>query len=115
MIRRGIVGGVALAILILIIVLIVKGCSGGTDVIAGKWDVDGITFYEFNGKGNGALILPNSTYGFTYEIETNQLIIDYKDDSLHDGSYTFEINGDKLTLIGGEGTVGGTYALTKMP
>ena len=41
MIRRGIVGGVALAILILIIVLIVKGCSGGTDVIAGKWDVDG--------------------------------------------------------------------------
>ena len=114
MIRRGIVGGVALAILILIIVLIVKGCSGGTDALAGKWDVDGVTFYEFNGKGKGALILPNSTYDFTYEIEENQLIIDYKDDSVHDGSYTFEVNDDKLILIGGEGTVGGTYELTKV-
>ena len=114
MIQRGIVGLVALAILILIIVLIIKGCSGSSDALAGKWDVDGTTLYEFDGDGKGALILPNSTYDFTYEIEDNQLIIDYKDDSVHDGSYTFEVNGEKLTLFGGEGTVGGTYELTKV-
>ena len=62
MIKRGIVGLVALAILILIIVLIVKGCSGSSDALAGKWDLDGTTAYEFSGDGNGALLLPNVTY-----------------------------------------------------
>lgn len=114
MIKRGIVGLVALGILILIIVLICKGCSGGSDVLAGKWDVDGTTFYEFDGDGKGALILPSSTYEFTYEIENDQIHIDYKNESVHDGSYTFTVVNDKLTLVGGEGTIGGTYELTKV-
>lgn len=114
MIKRGIVGLVALAILILIIVLIVKGCSGSSDALAGKWDVDGTTFYEFDGDGKGALILPSKTYDFTYKIDNDQLHIDYVSESVHDGSYTFKINGNKLTLIGGEGTIGGTYELTKV-
>ena len=66
MLRRGSVGAVVLAVLILIIVLIVKGCSGGTDVLKGKWDLDGTTAYEFSGDGNGVLLLPNVTYDFTY-------------------------------------------------
>ena len=114
MIQRGIVGLVALAILILIIVLIVKGCSGSSDVLAGKWDVDGTTFYEFDGDGKGALILPSKTYDFTYKIDNDQIHIDYENESVHDGSYTFKIDGNKLTLIGGEGTIGGTYELTKV-
>lgn len=114
MIQRSILASVLLAILILIIVLIFKGCSGDTDVIAGKWDVDGTTSYEFDGDGKGALILPSTTYEFSYNINEDQLHIDYKDESVHDGSYTFTVDGDKLTLVGGEGTIGGTYELTKI-
>ena len=114
MIQRGIVGLVALGILILIIVLICKGCSGGSDVLAGKWDVDGTTFYEFDGDGKGALILPSKTYDFTYKIDNDQIHIDYKNESVHDGSYTFTVVNDKLTLVGGAGTIGGTYELTKV-
>ena len=114
MIQRGIVGLVALGILILIIVLICKGCSGGSDVLAGKWDVDGTTFYEFDGDGKGALILPSKTYDFTYKIDNDQIHIDYENESVHDGSYTFKIDGNKLTLVGGEGTIGGTYEVTKV-
>lgn len=114
MIQRGIIGLVALAILILIIVLIVKGCSGSSDALAGKWDVDGTTFYEFDGDGAGTMILPNTTYEFSYKVKDDQLQIDYEDVSLTDGTYTFTVEDSKLTLIGGEGTVGGTYTLTKV-
>lgn len=114
MIKRGIVGLVALGILILIIVLICKGCSGGSDVLAGKWNVDCTTFYEFDGDGKGALILPSKTYDFAYKIDNDQIHIDYENESVHDGSYTFKIDGNKLTLVGGEGTIGGTYELTKV-
>ena len=114
LLRRGAVGALSLGILILIIVLIVKGCSGGTDVLKGKWDLDGTTAYEFSGDGNGALLLPNATYEFTYEIKKDQVSIDYENESVRDGAYTFSVDKDKLTLIGGEGTVGGTYTLTRV-
>ena len=114
MLRQGAVGIVALGILILIIVLIVRGCSGGPDVLKGKWDLDGTTAYEFSGDGNGALILPNVTYEFTYEIKKDQISIDYENDSVRDGTYTFSVEDNTLTLIGGEGTVGGTYTLTRV-
>ena len=114
MLRQGAIGIVALGILILIIVLIVKGCSGGTDVLKGKWDLDGTTAYEFSGDGNGALLLPNVTYDFTYTIKDDQISIDYENESVRDGTYTFSVEEDKLTLIGGEGTVGGTYTLTRV-
>ena len=114
MLRQGAVGIAIVAVLILIIVLIVKGCSGGTDVLKGKWDLDGTTAYEFSGDGSGALLLPNVTYEFTYEIKKDQVSIDYENESVRDGAYTFSVDKDKLTLIGGEGTVGGTYTLTRV-
>ena len=114
LIRQGAVGVAILGLLILIIVLIVKGCSGGTDVLKGKWNLDGTTAYEFSGDGNGALLLPNVTYEFTYEIKKDKISIDYENESVRDGTYTFSVDEDKLTLIGGEGTVGGTYTLTRV-
>lgn len=114
MLRQGAVGIAILAVLILIIVLIVKGCSGGTDVLKGKWDLDGTTAYEFSGEGTGALLLPNVTYDFTYTIKDDQISIDYENESVRDGTYTFSVEEDKLTLFGGEGTVGGTYTLTRV-
>nr|WP_283242222.1 DUF5640 domain-containing protein [Jutongia hominis] len=53
--------------------MICKGCSGRTDALAGKWDFDGTTAYEFDGKGSGAMLLILADYDFTYEIKDNQL------------------------------------------
>ena len=48
-----------------------------------------------------------------YKIKKDQISIDYENESVRDGTYTFSVDKDKLTLIGGEGTVGGTYTLTR--
>ena len=47
-------------------------------------------------------------------IKDDQISIDYENESVRDGTYTFSLEKDKLTLIGGEGTVGGTYTLTRV-
>lgn len=57
-----------LLFVVLIIVLICKGCSGRTDALAGKWDFDGTTAYEFDGKGSGAMLLTLADYDFTERI-----------------------------------------------
>ena len=104
---------ITLLLLLMPVMLLCQGCSGSTDVLKGKWDLDGTTAYEFSGDGNGALLLPNVTYEFTYKIKKDQISIDYENESVRDGAYTFSVDKDKLTLIGGEGTVGGTYTLTR--
>ena len=88
--------------------------TAGVPFLKGKWDLDGTTAYEFSGDGNGALLLPNVTYEFTYEIKKDQISIDYENESVRDGTYTFTVEDNTLTLIGGEGTaeVGKVYELT---
>lgn len=113
--RRMLIGGasVLLIVIIVAIILIVKGCSGATDALAGTWDLDSNTTYEFDGKGSGAMALPSISYDFTYKIDGNTLVIDYSNESVHDSTYEFTVDGDILTMVGGEGTVGGTYKLTR--
>ena len=113
--RRILFGGAAavLIVIVVVIVLIVKGCSGRTDVLAGTWDFDGTTTYSFDGEGSGAMVLPSISYDFTYTIDGNKLVIDYINESVHDSPYEFAVDGDILTMVGGEGTVGGTYKLTR--
>lgn len=108
-------GGAAavLIVIVVVIVLIVKGCSGRTDVLAGTWDFDGTTTYSFDGEGSGAMVLPSISYDFTYTIDGNKLVIDYINESVHDSPYEFAVDGDILTMVGGEGKVGGTYKLTR--
>lgn len=65
-------------------------------------------------KGSGAMLLTLADYDFTYEIKDNQLYIDFVNESAHDATYEFSVKGDTLILIGGEGTIGGTYELTKV-
>lgn len=113
--RTVIVSLLALLFVVLIIVLICKGCSGRTDALAGTWDFDGTTTYEFDGNGTGAMVLPSISYDFTYTIDGNKLVIDYSNESVHDSTYEFTVDGDILTMVGGEGTVGGTYELKKVP
>ena len=90
-----------------------KGCSGGTDALVGTWEFDGTTTYSFDGSGSGAMELPSISYDFTYTIDGNKLMIDYANESVRDSEYEFTVDGNTLTLIGGEGTVGGTYELKR--
>ena len=66
----------------------------------------------------GGILLLSFNYG-CYRgagkvIKKDQVSIDYENKSVRDGTYTFSVDKDKLTLIGGEGTVGGTYTLTRV-
>ena len=113
-IQRRIAAGVAFAILILIIVLIAKGCSGSKNDIVGTWSLDNLTVYHFEKDSTGAMLLSNSRYDYSFKVKGENLHIDYKDDILVDGSYLFTVEGDTLILIGGEGTSGATYELTRV-
>ena len=112
--RRILFGGfvVALAAFVLMIVLLAKSYFG-SDVLTGSWNYDGNTIYQFDGKGNGAMILPSAIYDFTYNIDGDQIRIDFKNETVHDGTYTFTVTGNKLIIVGGEGTISGTYELAK--
>ena len=63
-------------------------------MISDKWDLDGTTAYEFSGDGNGALLLPNVTYEFTYKIKKDQISIDYENESVRDGTYSFSVENN---------------------
>lgn len=113
--RAVIVSLLALLFVVLIIVLICKGCSGRTDALAGKWDFDGTTAYEFDGKGVGTMVLPSVSYDFKYEINGNELYIDFINESVHDSTYSFTVQTNTLTLVGGNDTAipGKVYELKK--
>lgn len=112
------VSALALGLLILIIILICKGCSESNDdrtELAGVWHYDQYTEYEFDGIGNGCMCLDGNThYEFTYTVKDGVLKLDFLLNYVNDCEYTYTIDGDKLGLVGGEGTVGGTYTLTRV-
>lgn len=55
----------------------------------------------------------DTIYEYTYKINNDILEIDYKNEEVHDATYTYKLEGDELELIGGEGTIGGEYTLKK--
>lgn len=119
--QRGIViiSAIVLALLILIVVLICKGYSNNdmNTELVGAWKYDQYTEYEFKDANNGCMCLDDNThYEFTYSINDNILHIDFALDYVTDCQYTYTLEGDKLTLIGGEGTaeVGKVYSLAKI-
>ena len=117
--KIAVVSAVALAVLVLVIVLICKGCASGKkdlSVLQGTWYYDQYTEYEFDGKGNGCMCIDKTNhYEFTYKAEDGTLYLDFALDYVTDCQYTYTVDGDKLTLVGGNGTaeVGKVYELTK--
>lgn len=81
--------------------------------LQGTWKYDEYTQYEFDGNGSGCLCFEDLHYEYTYTVKDNELRLDFKDDSVRDCTYTFSVNGNTLTITGGEGTVGGVYELHK--
>lgn len=115
----------AIALLVVIIIVVAKSCSSGgdvpnstdvlngTDVLSGTWDLDGITVYQFDGKGNGSLKLPDNTYLFTYKMNDNSLSIDFESEAARDITYTFTVENEKLLLVSTEKDKEITYELKK--
>ena len=83
------------------------------DALSGAWVYDQYTKYEFDGYGKGCMCLLDTHYEYSYKINGNTLSMDFENEAVHDCSYTFAIDGGKLTIVGGEGTSGGTYTLIK--
>lgn len=84
-----------------------------TSDVVGTWYADEETGMRYDNDGTGALLLPKTSYAFTYVVEGDQLILDFESEKVIDCRYTASVSGSILTLVGGEGTVGGTYELTK--
>ena len=59
------------------------------------------------------MVLPSAEYKFTYTIKDNTLNIDFDYEAAKDAKYTFVIDGDILTLEGGNATNQGIYVLHK--
>ena len=84
-----------------------------TDDLQGTFVYTESVKYEFSENGNGAMYDSNIAYQYTYSIEGSTLKLDFKDEAVKDATYTFSIENDTLTLIGGEGTMGGEYILER--
>ena len=111
--RRKTIGLICAAIAVIIAAAVLIARFGGTDALKGTWDLDGVTVYEFDGKGTGSLNLPSNSYAFTYEIKDGTLSIDFESEAARDKTYTFRADKNKLTLTDGEGTDSKTFELTK--
>ena len=90
-----------------------KNDPAKADALSGSWVYDQYTKYEFDGYGKGCMCLENTHYEYSYKIDGNKLSMDFENEAVHDCSYTFAVNEGQLTIVGGEGTSGGTYTLNK--
>lgn len=117
--RMAVISVTVLAVLILIIVLIGKGCAGGNYdnvALSGVWKYDQYTEYVFDGEGKGCMCLDGNNYfAFIYKAKNGTLHLDFALDYVTDCQYTYSVEGDTLTLVGGEGTaeLGKVYELTR--
>ena len=81
--------------------------------IIGTWAADENTGLSFGEDNKGKLIIPDEDYAFSYKIDKDQLSLDFVSSKATDGTYTASVSGDTLTLIGGKGTIGGTFELNR--
>lgn len=72
------------------------------DAFYGLWNIDDVTKYEFDGKGRGKMLLPESglEYEFSYKIEDNEILIDFDSEEAKDFKYKYSIAGNKIQLEG---------------
>lgn len=84
-----------------------------TNELVGTWIYDEHTQYVFEKDSTGKLLADDVTYTYVYFIKGEKLTIDFTEDIIRDCDYTFSVNNAVLTLVGGDGTDGGTYKLNK--
>ena len=66
--------------------------------LAGTWTVDGTTSYLFEEDGQGALLLPENSYPFSYTIEAEELILQFENSAIGTAVFVPTITEDSLIL-----------------
>ena len=82
-------------VLIGLIIFLIVGPSKQNNALIGTWRYDQYTEYE-------------------YKIAGDKLKLDFTEDIVRDCEYSFTVENNILTLVGGEGTDQGTYKLNKI-
>lgn len=107
---------IAVAIVIVMLMKNSSDVSGDTTALQGTWRYDEHTEYVFGGNGRGCLHIDDTNdFKFAYTVEDSVLKLDFVPDYVTDCEYDFKLEGDKLTLIGGNGTanLGQEYKLNR--
>ena len=102
------------AILLGLIIFLIAGSNVQDNVLVGTWKYDQYTEYEFYDNGKGCLCVDDVHYEYKYKISGDKLTLDFTEDVVRDCEYTFIVENESLTLVGGEGTDKGTYKLNKI-
>ena len=94
---RWIVLAVVVTVLVLSMIMVLRSCGHRGDALMGTWDLDGTTVYQFDGNGEGAMILPGKSYAFRYSIneETGTVSIDFEDERATDYTYDYQVISSK--------------------
>lgn len=111
--RTPIIGIVLAAVAVITVSVFLLLNYFGGDSLRGRWDLDGVTVYRFDGRGGGSLELPENSYPFSYKIGEGGLEIDFESENARDVTYAFTVEGKKLTLVKLEKNREITYELTK--
>ncbi|MBQ7201801.1 hypothetical protein IJS18_00190 [Candidatus Saccharibacteria bacterium] len=90
------------AVLLLVVVIIaaitfITTREGEVKSIYGTWALDE-TSYQFNVNRTGKLVLKSGEYDFTYEKDSNEISIDFKDEKITDSIFKYSFENDKLVL-----------------
>lgn len=64
----------------------------------GLWSIDDITSYRFTKSGSGALVLPEHSYSFDYELEEDTLKVDFEKSNLRDSTFKVSIVDGVMNL-----------------
>ncbi len=104
----------AVLVLIAILVWILLFFVRVSQPLKGLWAYGEAATIQFSGKGRGEILFSDMEYGFSYTVEGNSLQMAFDNPYLVDARYTFTVENGTLVLSGGDGTMGGTYDLTKI-
>ena len=125
--------GIAIVVFVVAAVLFIKGTMGGSSQtggqgiqgdassdnaalqvfikeLEGKWKVDEITSYEFDGAGKGVMHTAIDDYDFTYTADGFKLNIDFVSPDGEDSQYNYTLSGDQLVFT----RWGVDYPMTKV-
>lgn len=104
--RKRIITSFVVVILIILVALGIKLAFDRfyRDELEGTWTPDESTYYQFDGKGRGALIVQPSRYRFSYTYKDGRLSIDFDSEKATDADYMVTLEGDELTLSIGQGS-----------
>jgi flagellar basal body-associated protein FliL len=82
--------------------------------LEGVWIYEDGTKYEFSEDKSGNMYVGSVKYSYTFSVNGDELKMDFDDSAVYDATYSFEVDGDDLKLVGGEGTAGGEYTLSRV-